>query len=311
MADEFLHFVNVDRNNQIFNWVKTLEFNLDDGLRLTQKRSDEYNAIIFLTINYLMATMGPNAISAMSHDDIYRSTCNYIPTIFSYYCQINILKRGITFEQNLWTKLEEKIKKSDLGSVFKRWSKQFITGSDDKFLLNDPIRNYSFGENTSVKFIDDFVKSILKATESVIVNKYVEDIKSFEIGSNVCGCVLVKRIANKEHSQIWQAKRGQQNVVMKMEHINIDEKEILKMTKGSFDKILEFIKTNDIEYLNFLKLKDFQYRMEFMYIDYFNPLRMKVKIMPFLDGPISKSNIQDKKNPLAIYYSQPLCLKNK
>lgn len=296
MADAILQEIKVDRNDAYFTWVKALEFSWSGKFLGASQRSDEFNAIIYLTVKNLMTSMG-DKVGQMNPIEILVTSSTYMPVIFTRYCQINILKRGAVIDQTLNDSLNAKINNMNLTNVFQTWTLQSVDTGNKSFILDDSIKHYSFGLNNPVTFIDEFVQ------EFIVLDVGVERIVDLKPGSSVCGCTLVKLISKKEHSQVWEAKQVNRKIAMKLEPIDYDEKEIKKLSSTNLTKkILEHIKETDIEYLNYQKLKDYPYKLNYFNVDYYHPLRMKVKIMSWLDGHIDKSRVHDKKEFIYAMY---------
>lgn len=296
MADAILQQVKVDRNDAYFAWVKGLEIKWGDNILSANKRNDEFNAIIYLAVMDLMREMG-NAVANLDPIQFLTRASVRMPYIFAQYCQIALIQKGVVIDATIQENLNKKISSKKLDGVFQQWTLQRLQSNPQPFALDSGIRLYSFGENIEDKFINGFIQ------EFIPLETNISNVVELKPATIVCGCTLVKLISKKEHSQVWEAQRRGRKIALKFEHIDIEEKSIKKMIgASSFEKILEHIKMTDIEYLNYIKLKDYPYKMNFFDIEYFHPLRMKVKIMSWLDGPVDKVTIEDKKTFIYALY---------
>lgn len=289
MAEAILNTIRVDRTDVYFTWVKNLKFERGTSILKPEQRNDEFNAILFLTVKSLMVTHG-NSVGSMDPMDILIAASNYMQVLFTLYCQISLLKQGVTIDETMMSNINEKIKATNLPGIFQKLAIQRMNNDFKPFMLDPIIDAYSFGLDSDTTFIDNFVKKFIP------FNMNVSDITELLPGSSVCGCTLIKLISRKEHSEIWEAQRRNRKVAIKLEPLGLDEKEFDKLTKStSFDKIMDYINTTDMEWINYQKLKDFPYKLNYFVTDYYNPLRKKVKIMTWLEGPIDKVTIEDKK----------------
>lgn len=293
MADSILEQVKVDRTDVYSVWINGLTFSWDVNVLSPDKRTQEYNAIIYLTVKALMVNMG-NKVGELNPIQILKYTSDYMPIVFTKYCQIALLKRGVTINSTIQDELNTKVKNTNLSDIFNQWTMTLLKPSTEEFKLNSSIRVYSFGEQGSTDFINSFVDQFVPLVTNINI------IAELKPGSIVCGCTLVKLVSKKEHSEVWEALRNNRKIAMKLEPIDLDEKEIKKLqSASSFEKIVDHIKNTDREYINYQKLKDYQFKMNQFYVDYFHPLRMKVKTMSWLDGPVTKTINEDKKSMIS------------
>lgn len=289
MADAILQKVKVNREDAYFKWIKNIEIKWGENVLSSAKRTDEFNVILYLALINLMSEMGDNVAKLDYVQYVVRASA-LMPGIFTSYCQINLIMRGVIIDESIQNALIKKIESKNLTKVFQDWTMNLVKEKKDPFALDSTIRAYSFGENIETKFIDMFVQ------EFIPLDANISDVTDLVPGSSVCGCTLVKLISKKSHSQVWEAVMKNRKTVIKLEPLDLDEKEIKKMIgSSSFEKILEHIRATDQEYLNYLKLKDYPYKLNYFNVEYFHPLRMKVKVMSWLDGPIDKVLIEDKK----------------
>lgn len=290
MAETILQQVKVDRTDAYFNWVKSLRFERGNSILTPEQRNDEFNAILYLTVKNLMNTYG-DSVGTMDPMEILITASNYMPVMFTLYCQISLLNQGITIDQEIMSNINKKVEVTDLTTIFKTLSLQRMNNNNKPFMLDPIISAYSFGLNTDTRFIDEFVKKFIPFNMNISV------VTELIPGHAVCGCTLVRLISKKEHSEVWEAQRRNRKVAIKLESLGLDDKEYNELTKktSNFDKILNHIKTTDSEWINYTKLKDFPYKLNYFTVDYYDPLRKKVKIMSWLEGPVDKVTIEDKK----------------
>lgn len=291
MAEAILQKVKVDRSSPVFEWVSKKEMAYKQNPLSVSQRNDEYNAIVCLALLNLNSS-GVD-VNQLSPEEIVLKTAAYMPVLFTMYCQITLIKMGHDINDlTIANTLAKQIEKTDLANVFLSLTLQKQNNDNRQFMLDPVIDHYSFGLDKSVSFVESFLtKKVLPFKDNI------EVITELKEGAAVCGYTLVKLISKKPHSEVWQASgAGGRKVALKMEPLDVDEKEYKKLTSTSgFGKLLEYIKSTDIEWNNYSKLKDFPYKVNYFNIDYYSPLRLKVKIMSWLDGPINRVAVEDKK----------------
>lgn len=281
--------IKVDRTSGPFAWVKSLQIQIGQYTLTNLMREDEINALIMLACFSLSLDQKRDP-QTMAASDILQYTAIYLSTVVSYYCQYFILKNGVAITPELLAKINEKVTKANFPSLFEGFLLKRLSGDNTPFVLASVISAYSFGTDGDDKVISDFCQEFIPFKHNV------ESITELSEGMTVCGTTLVRLVVRKDHSEIWEAVYKGHKVAVKVEPIDLDKKELAKLLKGaSFEKIIDHFKETDREYLNFIELKSFPYKLDYFRIDYLNSLNKKVKIMSWLDGPIDTIQIEDKK----------------
>lgn len=287
--DQILFELRVEKD-QYFEWIRNQTYPVEDKILTSEKRDDQLNAMLYLTLKHLTRTMGSNAFQ-LNPADFIQQAANYMNEIFKMYCKVVLLKNDVVIDAVLEENLNTKIINTKIPSVFERWLKSRFSDDVKPNNLYPAINLYSFGMDVEDTFIYNYVKSFIPV--SVELNISTE----LTAGMVLCGCTLVKRVSKKEFSEVWEAVRNHRKLAVKLVSLKMEEKAIEKLTNGrSFTKIVEYIKSQDVEYLTFQKLHSFPYKVDYFDIDYYHPTRSKVKIMSWFDGPIDKMVIEDKRN---------------
>lgn len=281
--------IKIDRTSPAFAWVKSLEIQISQYTLSSKMREDEINAIIMLACFSLRLDQNRDPQS-VSGSDLLQYTAIYLPTIVSYYCQYYLMKNDNTITSEILNKINDKISKTNFTSLFESFLMKRLSGDNTPFILSNVISAYSFGTDADDKFIVDFCQEFIPFKHNV------ESITELSEGMTVCGTILVRVVSKKEHSEIWEALYKGHKVAVKIEPIDLEQKRLAKLLEGaSFEKIIDYFKETDKEYLNFIELKSFPYKVDYFKLDYLNSLNKKVKILSWLDGPIDALQIEDKK----------------
>lgn len=281
--------VKVDRGSAAFEWVKNMVITVGTVTLTPDKREDEINALILLTCFYLMKDLKQNP-QTMQPAQILQETMKYLPQLTFLYCQEYLTSKEVSLTFEISTAIQNKIATSQIDAKFNVILMDRINGRMTPFDLFSSISNLSFGTD----IVPDFILEM--CGEFIQFKPNVENIEELQPDMSVCGCTLVSLISKTDISEIWKGKRKTIDVAIKFEDLSLEGKELKKMLKGSsFEKITDHIKETDPEYLAYQNMKDFPYKLDFMYIDYYNPLNKKVKIMPLLQGPVDKVVVENKK----------------
>ena len=281
--------IKVDRDSAPFKWVKNMVITVGTYILNPDKREDEINAIMMLTCFHLMKDLGKDP-QTMKPGQILEESFNYLPHLILLYSQVYLTKKEVEFTFDISTAIQNKIIASQIDKKFNFILMDRINGNMTPFEMFSSIDCLSFGNDVIPKFIEDL------CIEYIPFKPNVKIIEELESGMDVCGCTLISLVSKTDMSEIWKAKNKTRDVALKIENLDLEGKNLKNMLKSSsFEKIIDHIKETDLEYLAFQKLKDFPYKVDFMYIDYYNPLNKKVKIIPWLEGPVDKVKIENKK----------------
>ena len=268
--------IKVDRDSAPFKWVKNMVITVGTYILNPDKREDEINAIMMLTCFHLMKDLGKDP-QTMKPGQILEESFNYLPHLILLYSQVYLTKKEVEFTFDISTAIQNKIIASQIDKKFNFILMDRINGNMTPFEMFSSIDCLSFGNDVIPKFIEDL------CIEYIPFKPNVKIIEELESGMDVCGCTLISLVSKTDMSEIWKAKNKTRDVALKIENLDLEGKNLKNMLKSSsFEKIIDHIKETDLEYLAFQKLKDFPYKVDFMYIDYYNPLNKKVKIIHWL-----------------------------
>lgn len=280
----------IDTNSPAFKWVKSLTFSKGNYILNPAQRNDEFNALVYLTCLYLKQT---NNIDAEKLDpfELLKYTAQGLSNIVYMYVKLTFHKLNINFEGIIVESVNAKILGYNFSSLFEAYILKLMSNSNSTpFILDETVDILSFGKEGESSFIKEFIKEFIPHDYGT------ENIKELTSGMNVCSYILDTLIMKKEKSEIWKAVSGRRVVCLKLEYIEIEDKELKKLTKSAnFEKIVKFLKETDQEYICYNDLKDFPYKVDYFGIDYYSPLNYKVKIFSWYDGPVNKIIIEDKK----------------
>jgi hypothetical protein len=272
-----------------FLWVKSLIFSKGNYVLNPNQRTNEFNALVYLSCISLKKSKGIDA-EKIDPFDLLKYTTQNLPTLVSYYAQIGLLKSGVTIDKDILDRVNLKIVNLNFSGMFETYITQLMSNNLVPFILDTSIDCFSFDMKVDPKFINELIN------EFIPFEYNVEVIKELAIGMNICGYNLVNLVSKKPHSEVWKASSGSRFLCLKLEPIDLSDKEVTNMTKSAnYDKIIDYIKKNDREYINYTDLKDFPYKIDYFNINYYGPLKMKVKIMNWYNGPISNIIVEDKK----------------
>ena len=282
--------IKVDRSSPAFAWISSLDIQTPSGNFIHTLRDEDINGIIYSTCMSLSRDhqINPNSLQPY---DLLTHTYNYVPIFAAYLCQYLLLKREVQLTPETIHTINQRILAEGLNEKFWRYIVAKISGSHEKYILHSSIMNLCFGDDVAPEFVMRIVGDLLPFESNLQV---VEELTP---GMNVCGITLVERLSKKEHSEVWKAaERGNRPVVIKLEPIGIEGKELNKMLKGKDStKMIEYIQSTDEEFINFnKKLKSFPYKVESFRVDFYGPMNMKVKIISLLAGPIGKVPVENK-----------------
>jgi REP element-mobilizing transposase RayT len=289
---ELENLVKVDIDSAGFKWIENLTFNIGNNTLNPNQKSKYFNSIIYLTCINLTKVYNKDP-SNMSHFDITKHACSILKDIVLAYAEIALFKKDVTIDNDKREKLIKKI--NDLGffNIFEGYIINLINNNNKPFILDSSIDHYSLGLDVEPVFINNLVEEFIPYTYNI------ENVEELKIGMSICGYSLMELVKKKPHSEIWKARNKSHIVALKLEPIGIPDKQLNTLKKGSdFTKIVNYIKENDPEFLNFLKIREYSYRLKYFNIEYYDPLKLKVKIMSWLEGPISNIVTEDKKSML-------------
>lgn len=293
------------KNSPQYNWVKSITFSYQNGSITPEKRCEEYNVLLTLSLIEMM----------INKNDNYNSLPNilgveYLYKIILSYCNYYFMSKNQTIHQEQYQQL--KILIDPLVKEYITYLNKLIEKKD-----SDPeIPPYSLFNSVRVFSIPDFEnreEKIIKEICEKLLN--VEVIEKLEPGMIVCGYSLIECVSKKDGSEVWKAGKNGRLNALKIQNTGFEDKFI---KKNKHEKIIEEIKSTDAEYVNYTSLlPSFIYKLSYFAIDYFRPLNMKVKIMTWCDGPINKLHIDNKgeaiKNiilMLQTLHREKLCLSN-
>jgi len=289
--DTILKKITVDKTSKAYEWIQTLEFDLNGNKSTSSFRDDNINSIIYaacLSLN-IDKQIDPGTLPVL---DLVNYTYQYVPFYISNLCNYLLMKNGVTVTQDVSAIIMSRIEAKETSMMFYNYMISKFSGHQSTFELQSSIEHLSY-DNKDVKpdFIDGLLGDFLPTEENL------EHVKSFSSGMKVAGVTLIELISKSDESEIWKGTRMNKIVAVKFEEFEKSGKDLETLLTGKDSKkIISYIKENDEEYINFTtRLKSFRSKIEFFLVDYYNPLNMKVKIMQYLDGPISSDIIEDKK----------------
>lgn len=282
--------IKVNKSEAAFQWVKTLSFVTPNGTYTPEMRSDETNAIIYLTCMYLSIERGINP-GQLQPMDLLTHAYTYIPILTVYLCHYFLNKNGVELNEHIVSTINQRVIAESLSDKYWMHILAKMSGQDDIFLVSSSFQNLSFDENVTPDFVTKIVGDFLPIENNLVT------IDTIEVGMNVCGVYLTERLSKSEHSEVWKGTgKYKKTYCVKIEDLNVEGKELKALLKGkNNEKIVEYLQQTDEEFLNFNgKLRSYANKVELFEIDYYGPLNKKVKRMTFYDGPINKVDITDK-----------------
>lgn len=291
MLENLLAKVRVVREgNGNFGYVSRLIFYVDGSQFGPDKRNDYINCIIYLGVaDAASRGIDIGRLASSDVNQILTIASEYFPEIFYTYCQIFLIKKGVSITPDIEDGLKRKIASDNLPHKFTLWVKS-LKDEKSKGLLNNTIAKYSFSENVEDNIIERFSQEFIPINFNV-------NVVDLTPGLTICNCSLTRLISKKENSQVWEAVRAGRKVCVKFQKLDLEEKKIDKLIVGrSYEKIIDYIRESDTEFLTYQKLHSYPYKVEYFDVDYYHPLRSKIKIMSWLNGPIDTVVIEDKKN---------------
>lgn len=287
--DQIENKIKVIRDSDAFKWAKNLTITVGNYVLKPENREDEINALIILACFEIAKTYGRDPQSLPTNELLFFSV-KYLSTVMLFYCEYYLFKKDVTITPEITLKLKERIEAVKFNEKLDAILMKRLEGNMTPFECASSISAFSFGTDATPESV------ISLCADLVPFKPNVEEINELQPGMSVCGCTLVSLISKKEHSEIWKADYRGKQVAIKFEPLDIEGKELKNMIKGStFEKIINHIKETDEEWKGYVKLKDFPYKLDYFKVDYYNPLNMKVKLMSWLDGPVSSNIIENKK----------------
>lgn len=281
--------IRVDVESAPFKWIKSLTFVVGQFSLTPDKRDDQINAIILLTCFHLMKNMRMDP-QTMNPADILQYSTKYLPEIVMYYCRYYLEKKSVTISSEISESLSKKIFNEQYESKMNFALMDRINGKMTVLDIFSSVSYFSLNQEVEPKVVIDLCTEFIPFVPNVSL---IEELKP---GDDVCGYTLVSLASKTDMSEIWKAKSKNRDYAIKLEDLDIEEKELKKMLKSSsYEKIVEYIKETDKEFLGYSNLKDFPYKLDYFRVDYYNPLNKKVKIMSWLEGPVDKVPVENKK----------------
>lgn len=278
----------VNRDSQPFKWVKEMTYKVGQHVLTPENREDEINALIMLTCFHLMQDFQRDP-QTMTGEEILRKTSDYLLDLICLYCQLYLTKKGVEFTQEIYSSVQGKVVASKIIENFGIILMDRISGNKTNYDLFSSIDCLSFNSSVEPKFIADI------CAEFIPFKQNVENIEELVPGMDVCGCTLVSLVSKTDMSEIWKGKYNSRDVAIKLENFELSGKKLNKLLDGrSFEKIIQYIKETDEEFLAFERLKDFPYKVDNISVKYYNPLNKKVKIMSWLEDSVDKVPVENK-----------------
>ena len=283
--------IKVDKTSSAYSWISGLDIQTNSGNFLSSHRDDDINGIMYATCIYLYreVNINPMVIQPM---ELLTYVYNYIPIFTAYLCQYFLLKRGIELTAENIQAINSRVSCESLNEKFWTYILAKFSGSQEKYILYSSIMNLCFGEDVEPEFVLRVVGDLIPYESNL---KVIEELAP---GMDVCGITLIERLSKKDHSEIWRGTgRGSNQFALKLEPLELEGKKLSKMLGGKdMTKMFEYIQTSDQEFINYNSiLRAFPSKEEYFRVDYYNPLNMKVKILQYLEGPIGKVPVDDKK----------------
>lgn len=287
--DQIESKIKVIRSAEPFKWVKSLVIKIGSYTLTPEQREDEINAIIMLSCFSLMQEQNRNP-QALDPYEILKYGSQYITTIFSYYCQYYLMKNSVVITPEILQKITEKLTSENLPGKFEAILMKRLNNDMTPSEISSSISAFSFETDAEPTYVKNLVSDL------IIKKHNVEEFSDLQPGMSVAGTTLVSLVIRKTNSEVWKASYNGRPVAVKLQSLGINDGELKKLVKNSnFERIVSYIKETDQEYLNYIKLKEFLYKVRYFKVDFYNPLSKKVKIMSWLDGPIDKVVIENKK----------------
>lgn len=293
--DEILSKIKISIDSPTFTWMKSLTINTPNFISLPEQRENELNAIlaaccIILVKDYKMQ------ITEFTQQ-VYENCKAVISLYIRYCCELYLYKNNVTLNVEKLNILYNKIVALNFPVYIEGVLNVRSKGVTDPIHISNDIKNLIFDDITVQP---EFVKTLVS---EFFINNNISNLYQTEVelnpGMNVCNCELVEKIyqsSKKDGTIVWKAKRGQYFVALKMEKIKIPERILKQKTNNMKDNIVDYIKENDEEFINWVKIKAFSYKSQQFTIDYYQPLNMSVKIMTLFDSSIKDVQINDKQN---------------
>lgn len=240
--------------------------NYEFGSSKINSISAELAALLYMSFTNDANILQKIQLNGGTNIQILINSSEYVNKLIYLYCLKYLGDNKLTEEQ--YASLKEKI---NFTNKYQDYVKELFTNPNAVFFLKESIDKYTFNTNVEEIFITELCAEYDTAKSHNLMPGYP-----------VCGCTLIEKISEKEHSQIWKAKRGIFFVCIKMESIDEIPK---KITQGGnfYKKMTEFLSDGDVELENYKKLNSFANKVKFLTIDYYGPLKLKVKIMPWID----------------------------
>lgn len=287
--DQIENNIKVIRDSEPFRWAKNLTITVGQYILTPEKREDEINALIVLSCFNIFKTQNKDPQS-LSPAELLQYAVKYLTQVMVYYCQYYLLKNGVMITPEILTTLQNRVTESNFSQELNIILMKRLSNDMSTFNCASCISAYSFGTDAQPDVV-------IKLCQDLIPFKpNVEEITELQPGMTVCGCTLVSLVSKKEYSEIWKVDYKGRPMAIKLEPLDVEGKELKKLIKGStFEKIIDYIKDTDEEWKGYNKLKDFPFKLDYFKIDYYNPLNMKVKLMSWLDGPVSSVVVENKK----------------
>lgn len=288
--------IKVNKTLAAFDWVKSLSFVTPNGTYSPEMRSDETNAIIYLTCMYLSTERGINPMQ-LQPMELLTHVYTYVPILTVYLCHYFLLKNNVELTDHIISTINQRVIAENLSDKYWAHILAKMSGQNDIFIVSSSIQNLSFNLDVAPEFVSKIVGDFLPIESNLVT------IESIEPGMNVCGVYLTERLAKSEHSEIWKGTGKYKRIYcVKIEDLDIENKDLKALLKGkNNEKIVEYLQQHDEEFLNFNgKLRSYPNKVETFEIDYYGPLNKKVKRMTFYEGPINKVQISNKNEFLMI-----------
>jgi hypothetical protein len=290
--------VKIDRTSPELLWVK--------GKRIFEY--DELNALVLL-ICFMFKENGRDP-TKVDNETLKEYTIKYIGNIIFNYCKYYLLKNNVVLTDEIISSCDNKITLASTSKKFKDFL--YSKGDIENFFLTSSIRSISFGENLEPDFIDlltkEYIQEKLIKKPEISLSSFSsndneekeekeeekkEESDELNVGDHVCGFDLIRCVKKDEKSQIWKGKQGKNFFSLKFTIVTLDAKQ--NKSLNTTEKLIKHFQDEDLNYLGYLKLKDFDNKVKYFRIDYYNRLKMKVQINEWLEGPINNIKIENKK----------------
>lgn len=294
--DQIIAKIRVPITSPHFQWIKTQTITANGITILPQHREDDLNELLISCIFILMMDYKIN-ITSISQE-VFNQCLGIINILVKYYCIYYLQSKGITLTQEKSAALDAKIIGFNLQQYMGQVFSVRVNGNKEPFALTTSIKAIAFDDKTCEP---DFIKQItaefstnVLSSEQIHMQLY-DDVDELKPGMNVCNMELIECIHKSKKSQVWKAKKDSYFVALKLSHVQIPEDMLKNKSPNIIEKIVEYIKSKDEEFIGWQKLMAFTGKTSSFKIDYYYPLSLSVKIMNLFDKNIKESPPKDKK----------------